>query len=186
MKIQDVLFRTIAREAGRLGLAVHIHTGAGCGSYFNLYTSNPALLDSALNDPSLRKTNFVLIHGGAGPYTKVAAFLIGKPNVYADFSEQDWFLSSRTLSAVLRDWLEAFPEKVLFGTDLFQGPPQMDWEVTGWQTASTGREALAIALTEMMHDGVITRARASQLARMVMRENAIKLYNLHPQPAQNK
>jgi len=54
----------------------------------------------------------------------------------------------------------------------------MDWEVTGWQSASTGREGLAIALTGMMHDGEITRARALQLARMVLRENAIKLYKL--------
>src|SRR5262249_34695079 len=32
--LQDFLFRVLAREAGRLGLAIHIHTGAGCGSYF--------------------------------------------------------------------------------------------------------------------------------------------------------
>jgi predicted TIM-barrel fold metal-dependent hydrolase len=176
VKLQNVLFRAIAREAGRRNLAVHIHTGAGCGTYFNLAGSNPALLDSVFNDASLRKTNFVMIHGGAGPYTKVASFQIGKPNVYLDFSEQDWFLSPRAMSAVLRDYLEWFPEKVLFGTDTFPGPPEMDWEVTGWYTAQAGREALAIALTGMMDDGEITRDRAVQLARMVLRENAIKLY----------
>src|SRR5690349_3656818 len=138
INLQNYLFRAIAREAGRLNLAIHIHTGAGCGGYFDLEGSNPGLLDSVLNDPSLRKTNFVLIHGGAGPYTKITSFLLGKPNVYADFSEQDWMLSPRALSAVLRDWLEWYPEKVMFGTDLFPGKDEIDWEEIGYMTATTG------------------------------------------------
>ena len=178
INMQNYLFRVIAREAGRLGLAIHIHTGAGCGGYFDLEGSNPALLDSVLNDSSLRETNFVLIHGGAGPYTKIASFLMGKPNVYADFSEQDWMLSPRALSVVLRDWLEWYPEKVMFGTDLFPGTPEINWEEIGYMTATTGRQALAIALTGMMNDGEITRERALELARMAMRENAVKLYGL--------
>ncbi len=178
LTVQDYLFRVIAREAGRLKLAVHIHTGAGCGGYFDLAGSNPALLDSVLNDSSLRYTNFVLIHGGAGPYTKVMSFLLSKPNVYTDFSEQDWMLSPRGLSAVLRDWLEWYPEKVLFGTDLFPGTPEINWEEIGYMTSTTGRRALALALTGMMNDGEITRERAVQLAHMVLHDNAAKLYGL--------
>jgi predicted TIM-barrel fold metal-dependent hydrolase len=178
IKVQDFLFRAIAREAGRLGLAVHIHTGAGCGGYFDLAGSNPSLLDSVLNDASLRRTNFVLIHGGAGPYTKVAAFLLSKPNVYADFSEQDWLISPRALSVVLRDWLEWYPEKVLFGTDLFPGTPEINWEEIGYMTSTTGRLALGLALTGMINDSEITRDRALELARIVLRENAVKLYGL--------
>jgi predicted TIM-barrel fold metal-dependent hydrolase len=180
LKLQDILFRAVAREAGRLGLAVHIHTGAGCGGYFDLAGSNPTLLDSILNDASLRKTNFVLIHGGAGPYIKTTSFLLGKPNVYADFSEQDALISSRALSAVIRDWLEWYPEKVMFGTDLSPGTAEIGWEEIGYANAATGREALALALTGMLNDGEITRARALELAHMVLRENAVKLYRLKP------
>ena len=180
IKLQDALFRAIVREAGRLALPVHIHTGAGCGGYFDLPGSNPGLLDSILNDPSLRKTNFVLVHGGAGPYTKVTAFLLGKPNVYADFSEQDALISTRALSVVLRDWLEWFPEKILFGTDLSPGTPEIGWEEIGYSEMRTGRDALALALTGMLNDGEITRERALQLARMVLRENALKLYGMKP------
>jgi uncharacterized protein len=176
--VQNYLFHKIALEAGRVGLAVHIHTGTGCGGYFDLPGSNPGLLDSVLNDSSLRKTNFVLIHGGSGPYTKVAAFLIGKPNVYADFSEQDALLSSRAMGAVIRDWLEWYPEKVLFGTDLAPGTPEIGWEEIGYEAATTGREGLALALTGMVNDGEITKERAFELARMVLRENAMKLYGL--------
>jgi len=51
-----------------------------------------------------------------------------------------------------------------------------DWEEIGWLTSETGRQALAIALTGMMQDGEITRGRAVEIARMVLRENALKLY----------
>lgn len=176
--LQDYLFHYIATEAGRLQLPVHIHTGAGCGSYFRLSGSDPLLLDSVFNDAELRKTNFVLIHGGAGPFTKQTAFLLSKPNVYADFSEQNWLISTRKLSEVLRDFLEWYPEKIMFGTDLFPNTPEIDWEEIGWQTTQEAREALAIALTGMIEDKEITRERALELARMVLRENAVKLYGL--------
>jgi len=176
-KLQDFLFRYIAREAGRLGMVVHVHTGGGCGHFFNLSGARPLLLESVLNDPSLRKTNFVLVHGGT-PFVKETEFLIEKPNVYADFSAQTFLLTPQALSRVLRDLLEYEPEKVLFGTDASPATPEVSWEESAWMTTKTAREALAIALTGMMQDGDITRERASELARMVMRENAIKLYGL--------
>jgi uncharacterized protein len=178
LRVQAVLFRTIALLAGREGLAVHIHTGQGCGNYFDLAGARPTELESVLDDPSLRGTNFVLLHGGAGPYTHEVTVLIAKPNVYADFSEQDALIPPRALSAVLREWLEWYPEKVLYGTDLAPGPPERDWDVIGYSTNETARKALAIALTGMMNDGEITRERALELARMVLRENAMKLYGM--------
>jgi predicted TIM-barrel fold metal-dependent hydrolase len=175
--LQDYLFRAVAREAGRLGLAVHIHTGGGCGNFFFLAGSNPALLEPALNDPALRKTTFVLIHGGE-PFTEQAAFLLAKPNVYADFSAQTFLFSPRLLSETLRYWLTLYPQKVMFGTDTFPGTPEIDWEEVGYQTTTTARQALALALSGMMRDGEITRERATEIARGVMRENAVRLYGL--------
>ena len=175
-RLQNYLFRYIAREAGRLGLPVHIHTGGGCGSYFMLMGSNPALLETVLNDASLRQTNFVLVHAGAGAFTKYANYLLMKPNVYADFSEQTWLISTRRLSDSIRDLLEWYPEKVMFGTDLYANTPEINWEEIGWQTTQSSREALAIALTGMMQDGEITRERALELAHMVLHDNAAKLY----------
>jgi predicted TIM-barrel fold metal-dependent hydrolase len=175
--LQDFLFRYVAREAGRLGLAVHIHTGGGVGAYFNLTGSNPMLLEPALNDPALHKTNFVLIHGG-WPFAEQAGALILKPNVYADFSAQTFLRSPHALAATLRAWLEFAPDKVMFGTDAFALTPEVGWEEVGWLSNRTGRQALALALTGMLRDGEITRERASELARMVLRENAAKLYGI--------
>ena len=178
-RLQDFLFHYLAQEAGRLDLAVHIHSMPGCGDYFLQRGANPALLETAFNDPSLRKTNFVIVHGGA-PYTKVTAALLGKPNVYADISLMALELYPRAFSEVLRDWLEAYPEKVLFGTDASPGPPETNWEETAWLAAATARQALGMALTGMINDGEISRERAAEVARMVLRENAIRLYRLKP------
>jgi hypothetical protein len=92
--LQDYLFRRMALECGRLGLAVHIHVGAGAGGWFYNSTASPFLLDSVLNDPKLRKTKFVLIHGGL-PFAQATKFLLDKENVYADFSSQTFLTSAR-------------------------------------------------------------------------------------------
>ena len=178
--LQDFLFRYIAREAGRLSLAVHIHVSIGAGSYYKSKGANsPLLLEPTFNDPTLRKTNFVIVHGG-WPFIKETKVLFMKPNVYADFSAQTFLSYPRQLSQTLRDWLEYMPEKVMFGTDAEPFLPEMNWEETGWLSTTTARQALALALTDMMNDGEITRERAMELARMVLRENAIQLYNLKP------
>jgi hypothetical protein len=54
----------------------------------------------------------------------------------------------------------------------------MGWEESGWIAADRARQALAIALSAMMRDGEITRGRALELANMVLRGNARKLYGL--------
>jgi len=175
--LQDHIVRYMAGEAGRLGLPVHIHVGAGASSYFNQVDANPFLLETLLNDPKLRQTRFVLLHGGL-PNAKETRFLLYKPNVYADFSAQAFLTSTRELSEMLRSWLEFVPEKVLFGTDAFPVAGEIGWEEVGWLTATSGREALALALTGMLNDGEISRERALELATMVMRGNAVALYHL--------
>jgi uncharacterized protein len=176
-KLQDFLFRYISREAGRLGMAVHIHLCAGAGAYYSVAGSNPQLLDSVLNDPTLRKTNFVLIHGG-WPFTREVGTYLLKPNVYTDISAITFVMYPRQLASVLREWLELIPEKVLYGGDVEPFTPEVSWEETGWQTVTTARQALAIALGGMIQDREVTRERALELARLVLRDNARKLYSL--------
>jgi uncharacterized protein len=175
--LQDYLFRYIAAECGRLGMAVHIHTMAGAGSYFDVRGASPLLLESILNDPDLRKVNFVMVHGG-WPFTREIMPLLEKPNAYLDYSSQSLLLPPATLAHTLREWLEWVPEKVMFGTDAYPYSDELGWEESGWLAARRGREALTIALTAMMRDDGISRDRALELARMVLRDNARKLYRL--------
>jgi len=173
--LQDYLFGYLAREAGRLGMAIHIHVANGGGANYDQRGSNPLLLTWAFNEPSLRKTNFVVVHGGY-PYYRETAGLLSKPNVYADFSALYAFEYPRGQSSLLRLWLSSYPEKILYGSDASPTTDEISWEETGWVASHTAREALAIALQGMIDDHEITRARALELARMALRENAKHLY----------
>ena len=178
--LEDYLIRVIAREAGRLSLTIQIHTLETFGGYYRSAGAAPHLLEPLVNDSTLRATKFVVVHGG-WPLIGETQGLISKPNVYADISMMDVLLSPTQLAQPLRQWLGEWPDKVLFGSDAFDGGPEQGWEQVAWVGATTARRALAIALTGMMRDGEISRARAEELARMVMRENAMIAYDLKRQ-----
>jgi uncharacterized protein len=173
--LQDFLFRYVAMECGRLGMAIHLHGMAGAGGYFSINGVNPLLLEPLFNDPRLRKTNFVLLHGG-WPYVREIGALLQKPNVYLDISSQDLIIPPHTEAEWLREWLELEPEKVLFGTDGYPYSEELGWPESTWIANRNARQGLGIALTGMLRDGEISRKRAGELARMVLRGNAEALY----------
>jgi predicted TIM-barrel fold metal-dependent hydrolase len=175
--LEDYLFRAIAREAGRQKLAVQIHVLETFGGFYSPRGSAPHLLEPAFNDSTLRGTRFIIVHGG-WPLVGETQGLLGKPNVYADISMMDDILSPAALAGVLRQWLSEWPDKVLFGSDAFDGGVEQGWEQIAWVASNTTRRALAIALTGMIRDGEISRDRAQALARMVLRENAASVYGL--------
>ena len=82
-----------------------------------------------------------------------------RPNASLDYSAQDLLLPPATLAGGIRERLEWVPENVLFGSDAYLYSDQLGWEASGWIAARMGRQAL-------------------ELARMVLRENARRLYGL--------
>jgi uncharacterized protein len=180
--LEDFLFREIGRRAGKRGLPVHIHSADIAGGFYSARGSQPLLLESVFNDSTLRGTRFVLLHGG-WPQTRQTLSMLGKPNVYADISLMDQMLSPAVLAGVLREWLGEYPDKVLFGTDAFadRNEDPVGWVESGWVAARTARRALGIALTGMMNDGDISRDRAVEIAQMVLRTNAARLYGFPTQ-----
>jgi len=175
--LEDYLVRVIAKDAGSLGLTIQIHTLETFGGYYRSAGASPHLLEPLVNDSTLRATKFVVVHGG-WPLIGETEGLVSKPNVFADISMMDIVLSPTQLAGVLRQWLGEWPDKVLFGSDAFDGGPEQGWEQVAWVGTTTARRALAVALTGMLRDGEISRARAEELARMVMRQNATAAYDL--------
>lgn len=173
--VQDYLFRHIAREAGRLGMPVHFHCSLGAGSYFRASNANPLQLDPLFDDPTLRKTKFVMLHGG-WPFAREAAAEILKPNAYLDISAFMYLGYPREAARAVRLYLEAAPQHVLYGSDASPFTDTIGWEETAWIGSRNGRLALGLALTGMLQDGEITLEQAKQMAHMVMRENARQLY----------
>ena len=139
---------------------------------------NPMLLEPLFNDPALRKTNFVMLHGG-WPFAREVTALLTKPNAYLDFSEQTFMNYPRDVPQAIRAWLEYVPEKVLFATDAYPfAPPETGGRKPATSQIRPAAKRSGIALTGMLRDNEITRDRAIELARMVLRDNARKLYGL--------
>ena len=138
----------------------------------------PLNLEPVLNDPALRKTNFVMVHGG-WPFIREIGALLTKPNAYLDFSGA--IAAALAVDAggdpAASGW-SLFPEKVMFATDAYPYSASSGWEESAWSRRAPAARRLRCALTGMVRDGDITRARASVLARMVLRENAKKLYRM--------
>jgi predicted TIM-barrel fold metal-dependent hydrolase len=175
--LQDFLLRYIAAECGRLDLAVHLHAMSGAGGYFGIAAANPLLLEPLFNDPALRRTRFVMLHGG-WPFVREAGALLQKPNVWLDLSQQSLVFPPRTLAGWLREWLEVFPDKVLFATDGYPFSAALGWEEATFLASRNVRQALGLALTGMLRDHEIDRQRASAMARAVLRDNAMTLYRM--------
>ena len=175
--MQDYLFRYLLREATKLALPVHIHTGTGVGNTFEFSRAHPFLLENILSDEQYRKTIFVLLHGGY-PFTREVMLLAGKPNVYIEPSEMTFTLYPQDLARIFTEWLTFYPEKVLFGTGAVIFSDVVGAEETYWIAAETGRQALALALSEMVQEGRCDETEALRLARLVLHDNAAKLYGL--------
>ena len=181
---QDFTFRYLAREAGRVGLVVHVKTGMSRDATGIVGNGNPILLGPSIADPSLQKTRWLLVHGGF-PFDKETGPLLLRPNVWADVSVQDLVRSPTELGESLRRWFELAPERVCFASDAASDPsaPQLRWPELTYLAAETTRAALAIALSRMIGDGMVTRAQALEIGKGVLRENALALHGLKPQQA---
>ena len=175
--LEDYLIRYITREAGRLGMAVQIHSLDNFGKYYSTAGAAPHHLESMFSDPSLRGTNFIIVHAG-WPLIDETIAQLKKPNVYADISMMDQLADSAQLSNALRMLLKSAPQKVMFGTDAFDGGALQGWEQVGWVASRNARQALRDMLIAMVDENEISRQRARQLARMILRDNAIAVYQL--------
>jgi predicted TIM-barrel fold metal-dependent hydrolase len=176
-RLQDFLFRFIAEECGRLHMAVHLHTMSGGGGYFSIAGANPMLLESVFNTPRLRHTEFVMLHGG-WPFVREAGALLQKPNVWLDLSQQSLVFPPHMVAGWLREWLETFPDKVLYATDGYPFGDGLGWEEATYLGSRNIRQALGLALTGMLRDRELTRGQAAAIARGVLHDHAAKLYGL--------
>ncbi len=172
---QDFIFRYLVRGAGRLHLAVHIHTAVGIGDFFSLHNGNVLNLENVLRDPRYDSVTFVLLHGGL-PYDRQAIWLAARKNVYIDSSLTDLYLYPSEFKNTLKYWLSIYPEKVSFGSDAFPFSDVLGAEEAYWLSVKSSREALAAALAELVSEHAFSREQALKIAHGYLHDNAAKLY----------
>lgn len=174
-EFQDFLFRYLLREAENLHFPVQIHTSVGGGDFFNMKNGNVMELENVLRDPRYDNVTFVLLHGGF-PHEREAIWLAARKNVYLDSSLMGIFLYPDELKHVLKQWLELFPDKIVFGSDAFPLGDTIGTEENYWLAVQSARTALAAALAEMVATRKITEERAMELARAYLYHTASKIY----------
>ena len=172
---EDYIFRYLLREAGRLHLAVQIHTAVGAGDFYSVSNGNIFNLENILRDPRYNDVNFVLLHGGY-PYQEQAIWLAARQNVFLDSSLMELYLYPADLKTVLRHWLLLYPDKVVFGSDAFPFNEAIGAEESDWLGVESARTALAAALTEMVLNHEVSEAKAMEFAHGYLHDNAARIY----------
>jgi uncharacterized protein len=173
---QAFMFRYLLREAGRLHLPVQIHTSVGGGDFYMIEESSVMGLENVLKDPRYDNVIFDLLHGGY-PHQSEAIWLTARKNVYLDSSLMGIFVYPAELHRVLKQWLELFPDKIVFGSDTFPLTDAIGAEETYWLATESARHALAAALAEMVSEKEITEAQAMQMAQSYLHDTAAKIYS---------
>jgi uncharacterized protein len=172
---QDYVFRRILDQAGKLHLPVHFHSAVGIGDYFSLRNGNVLNLENVLRDARYKDVTFVLLHGG-WPYEREASLLTAVKNVYLDTSLQSEMLYPSQFKNVLKQMLTLYPDKMMYGSDSFPFNDALGAEESMWLAARTSRTALAAALAELVDEGAVNEAKALELARGYLHDNAARLY----------
>jgi uncharacterized protein len=172
---QDYIFRRIVDQSGKLHLPMHFHTCVGIGDYFSLRNGNVLNLENVVRDARYKNVTFVLIHGG-WPYEREAALLTAVKNVYLDTSFQSEMLYPSQFKMVVKQLLTLYPDKMMYGSDAFPFNDALGAEESMWLAARTTRTGLAAALAELVDEGAFSEAKAMELARNYLHDNAARLY----------
>jgi uncharacterized protein len=172
---QDYIFRYLLREAARTHMAVNLHTAVGVGDYFSLNDGSVLRLENVLRDPRYTDVTFVLLHGGY-PLERQAIWLAARRNVYLDSSLMGLYLYPAEFKESLKQWLELFPDKIMFGSDCFPFNAALGAEESYWLAVYSARTSLAAALAEMVSAGEISEPRALEFAHGYLHDTAARLY----------
>lgn len=157
--------------AAKYDLPIQIHTGQGAGQYVDYRTMNPIYMTRFLMDSRVRdRIKIVLLHGGH-PYEEDTGNLaLQFGNVYSDFSGVVWF-GTVNGAARLRALLERAPlDKIMYGSDATMLPELY------WYSPHHFRSLLKNLLNDFVEEHYMTDARAHDVAKMILRENALNCY----------
>lgn len=150
---------------------MQIHTGMG-DFEVNLVSCRPALLMDLLRFPTFRACRVLLVHAGY-PYHAEAGYLANVlPRVFCDVSEGIPF-AAHAARRIYAETLEMAPiSKVVYGSDGFALPE------INYVGARLGKMALAQALEELQHAGMLSQGEAQEAAELILAGNARRLYKL--------
>ena len=167
--LQDYVIGYLAGLAGDLGLVFQIHTGVQT-NLGHIPDSDPLLLLPLLR--RFPRTRFDLFHAGY-PYARESGVL-GKhyPNVWLNMAWM-YVVTMAGSRQTLSEWLDLVPgDRLLgFGSDV-------QWPELIYGHLVMARSCLADVLAVKVEADFLSEESAFDLARMLLRDNAMALYGL--------
>ncbi|MBN2289988.1 MAG: amidohydrolase [Candidatus Glassbacteria bacterium] len=168
--LEDFMMHRVVERAGRYGLPIQVHTGLQAGPGNTITNSRPTLLINLFQQ--YPETRFILFHGSFPYMGELATLAKNFRNVYLDFC---WLpvISPTAARLWLHQWLETVPaNKIMaFGGDYL-------FPEGAYGHSRVARQVVAETLAEKVESGYLSMAEAEQIARMLLRENAIRLFRL--------
>jgi uncharacterized protein len=165
--LQDYMMHRVLDIVKKNNLPVAIHTGLQSG---NIEDSKPTHLINLFKEyPSV---NFVLYHGSYPYGGELATLAKNFVNVYIDMC---WLyvISPSYSERYLHEWLETVSACKILG---FGGDYQNVENVYGHLLLA--KQVISRVLIDKVKDGYFSESEAKNIARMILHDNAIKLYKL--------
>ena len=168
--LQDFIFFKLLSLCEKYKLPVQIHTGLQTGSGNEITNANPAGLAKAFFKFS--GVRFCLLHASYPYGGELATLAKNFPNVYIDMAWSALISPSYT-RRYLQEFIETVPVNKIMA---FGGDSQT---VEGTYGASIlARETVTTTMIQMVREGYLEESEALEVSAKILRENAIKIYNL--------
>lgn len=167
------MFSEILDLCGEFHASVHIHTGStGMGKNNGVYQYDPILMVPFLGKGRYEKTDIVLLHGSY-PFTRHAAMLaFNFSNIYVDMSQTlPW--ESLGMKTMFEEVIALAPHN-----RIIMGSGQHGCPETAWLAAKTAKAALEKVMEDITEQGMMSGEQARRSAKMILSENALKLYGV--------
>lgn len=168
--LQDYMMHQVIRAAIEAGLPFQLHTGFHADNANIITNSNPTRLVNLFIE--YREAKFILFHGGYPYVNEWVAVAKTFPNVYADLCWL-YIISPHIGRKLLHELIEAVPgNKIMaFGGD--ETTVEM-----AYGHSRMARQVVTRVLSEKVAEGYFKEDEALVLARRILRDNAIALFNL--------
>jgi predicted TIM-barrel fold metal-dependent hydrolase len=172
-KLYTAVFTATLLQCQDLGVPVHLHSGFTGGLWQGpIHNADPFLLSPFLRQTEFLNTKIILLHAGY-PWTKQAGQMAHTfPHLWVDMGQVSPWASLRIV-ACYRDVMAWAPlSKIVIGSG-GHGTPEI-----AWLAAKTAKIALAEVLGDAVKSGLIAEKYAESVARMILHDNAARLYGL--------
>ena len=172
-KLQDFVMHHLMGNAEKHGLPFQIHTGILAGTSHTNPVANTNATHLTNMFTKFKDLKFVIFHGSYPYMSELGVLAKTHPNVYIDMSWM-YVISPEASKNALEEWLLTVPANKIMA---FGGDYGMTVEAT-YAHAVVARQIITEVLAGMVEKNYLDERDAYYLARRLLRENALELYNL--------